>query len=102
MGKLDGKVALVTGGGRHRAGHRAAVRRRGLCRRPLRRCLGKQEDVAAEVGAPVVAHHADVSSEDEVKGMVEVVRQTWGRLDVLVNNAGISSSSGGRGVRCDP
>ena len=45
----------------------------------------RQQLEALDVDA--VAIKADVSKEDEVKNMVEEVRQKFGRLDMLVNNA---------------
>lgn len=40
-------------------------------------------------GARTLIHKADVSDEDSVKGMLAAVLDAWGRLDVLINNAGI-------------
>lgn len=37
--------------------------------------------------------HLDVSREDEVRDVLRQVRQTFGRIDVLVNNAGISGAN---------
>lgn len=42
-------------------------------------------------GIEVYAHSADVSSWKEVKGMIEAVVEHYGRLDVLINNAGIAT-----------
>lgn len=41
----------------------------------------------------VLAIHADVSNENDVKRMVEKVIQTFGQIDCLVNNAGIAIDS---------
>lgn len=41
-------------------------------------------------GAPALALVGDISDEGEVAKFAETVRSTWGRIDVLVNNAGIS------------
>lgn len=43
----------------------------------------------------VVAHQLDVSSDDSVKSFGEWVKSTYGRIDVLVNNAGITSDDRG-------
>ena len=39
--------------------------------------------------AQVLIHKADVSDEESVKGMFAAVLGEWGRLDILINNAGI-------------
>jgi len=40
-------------------------------------------------GVKAIAHKADVSMEDQVKGMLEHAIQAFGTLDILVNNAGL-------------
>lgn len=53
----------------------------------------KAEEVVAEIeklGQEAIAIKANVSLEAEVKEMVKTVTKKWGRLDVLVNNAGIT------------
>ena len=57
-------------------------------------------DAAAEVvkeiesnGGRAIAHLADVTVPEQVEGMVEAAVATFGRLDILVNNVGPSSSS---------
>jgi 3-oxoacyl-[acyl-carrier protein] reductase len=90
FGSLDGKVALVTGGSRGigaaisrelaEAGARVAVNYR----------AGQEaaETLAGEIGG--LAAQADVSSADEVQGLVERVESELGDLDILVNNAGVT------------
>jgi 3-oxoacyl-[acyl-carrier protein] reductase len=49
------------------------------------------EQAVAEIlkaGGEAEAIHADVTSAAEVKSLVDTVRKRWGRIDVLVNNAG--------------
>jgi len=88
MGRLDGKVAIVTGGARGQGGAEAALFRAEGAEVVLTDVLGDEgQALAADIGATFVAH--DVRSEEE---WAEVVRQTverHGRIDVLVNNAGI-------------
>jgi 3-oxoacyl-[acyl-carrier protein] reductase len=93
-GRLAGKVALITGAGRGFGRAIAlAFAREGA--RVAANYLGSQagaEAVVAEarqVGAEAVALRGDVAREDDVKAMVAATLERFGRLDVLVNNAGI-------------
>jgi NAD(P)-dependent dehydrogenase (short-subunit alcohol dehydrogenase family) len=57
------------------------------------------DDVVEEIrqgGGAAVLHTADLSSLDAVRSLANAVRADHGRLDVLVNNAGIGSASDGR------
>ena len=91
MGRLDGKVALVTGGARGMG--KAHVRH--FVAEGARVVLG---DVRDEQGAAVAAAlgpdacrfvHHDVTSESDWVTAVDTTVAAFGRLDVLVNNAGI-------------
>jgi 3alpha(or 20beta)-hydroxysteroid dehydrogenase len=88
MGRLDGKVAIVTGGARGQGGAEAALFRTEGAEVVITDVLREEGELhAKDIGATFVAH--DVRSEEE---WAEVVRQTverHGRIDVLVNNAGI-------------
>jgi NAD(P)-dependent dehydrogenase (short-subunit alcohol dehydrogenase family) len=96
MGVLDGKVALVTGGGRGigraialaLAGSGAAVAVTG-------RDTSKLDAVRAEIaagGAKALAVGCDVADSRMVTAAFEQVRATLGPIDILVNNAGITAS----------
>jgi NAD(P)-dependent dehydrogenase (short-subunit alcohol dehydrogenase family) len=57
------------------------------------------DDVVEEIrraGGTAVFHCADLSSLDGVRNLAEAVRADHDRLDVLINNAGIGTASGGR------
>lgn len=90
MGKLDGKVAIVTGAG---SGIGAATARlfteegAKVVVADWRESDGAK--VAGEIGAAAVFVKADVSQPDQVEAMVKTAVDTFGRLDIIFNNAGI-------------
>jgi 3-oxoacyl-[acyl-carrier protein] reductase len=92
-GKLEGKVALVTGGSR---GIGAAIAKRLATNgASVAITYTKGADAAASVikeieraGGKAIAIEADAADADAVKAAVEKTVATFGRLDVLVNNAG--------------
>ncbi len=93
MGRVSGKVALVTGAasgiGR---GCAEALAREGASV-VLTDVQAKGEDVAAEIrkaGAKARFQLQDVTSEGEWAQVVAGIEKDFGRLDVLVNNAGIA------------
>jgi 3-oxoacyl-[acyl-carrier protein] reductase len=51
-----------------------------------------EEGVAAiqAAGGEAIALHADVSKADQVEQLIKTVMEKWGRVDVLINNAGIT------------
>ncbi len=90
MIRFDGKAMLITGGA-------SGI---GLATARLARELGAQvaiagrradraRDAAAALGPDVLDVPADVSSEHDVQRLIATVTQRFGRLDVLVNNAGV-------------
>ena len=90
MSALDGKVAVVTGGaqgiGRAIAGRLAADGAR-IVIADLKGADAAAADFADGVGLTV-----DVSSEDDVARMASETVERCGRIDVLVNNAGLYAS----------
>ncbi len=96
---LKGKVAIVTGASRGIGRACAQV----LAREGARVVVNyhRSKDMADEVvekisegGGEAYAHQADVSDEDAVKGMVNGALESFGSVDVLVNNAGILLDGG--------
>ena len=92
MGGLDGKVVLVTGGGRG-IGKGIA---RGMVKEGARVAIsGRSEETLTAartelegLGGEVLAVPADVTDEQQVEQLFQAVMGVFGRLDVLVNNAG--------------
>jgi len=88
--RLDGKVAIITGGAR---GQGAAAARRfveegaRVTIADIRDELGKE--LADELGDAALYQHLDVTSEEDWTAAVEATRSAFGRVNVLVNNAGI-------------
>jgi glucose 1-dehydrogenase len=48
---------------------------------------------ASKYGTKAYGHKADVSSEDDVRGMFEKMKATFGTIDILINNAGMQMDS---------
>jgi NAD(P)-dependent dehydrogenase (short-subunit alcohol dehydrogenase family) len=88
-GRLEGKVAVITGGasgiGRESA-KRFAEEGARVCVADLADEPGKE--TAAEIDGLYI--HADVTNPDDVQGMYREASERFGGLDVLFNNAGIS------------
>ena len=93
MTQLSGKVALVTGASRGIGRAIAlAFAREGaplvLAARSPDRLAAVAEEAAEISEAKVIAHPADVADEGQVEGLFARVKEEFGRLDLLVNNAG--------------
>ncbi len=91
---LSGKIALVTGGGRGigRACCTALAEAGASVAINYSRSAEAAEEVRQEIeaaGGKALAYQADVSSADEVAAMFARVKEDFGTLDVLVNNAGV-------------
>jgi NAD(P)-dependent dehydrogenase (short-subunit alcohol dehydrogenase family) len=91
--KLEGKVVLITGGSRglglvlarELAAQGAKL---AICSRSADKVeLARQE--LEKAGAEVIAMPVDITSRDQVRTMIQDVVRHYGRLDVLINNAGI-------------
>ncbi len=93
MGRLDGKVALISGG----------AKGQGACEARMFSAEGAKvvfgdilDDLGSAVeadlrgsGAEVTYVHLDVTKESDWQNAIEVAERQYGRLNVLVNNAGI-------------
>ncbi len=95
MGKLDGKVAVVTGASRG-IGRSIAIM---LAKEGAKTVINFNSSVAsaqevadeiAAFGGTAMLMQADVAKSEDARAMIKKVVETWGRIDVLVNNAGIT------------
>ncbi|MCK9517545.1 MAG: glucose 1-dehydrogenase [Dehalococcoidia bacterium] len=96
--RLDGKVALVTGGssgigvalarGLARAGADVVVTAR---RQEL---IEQTATMLREFGVRATAIPADITDEEQFERLFEQVKSEYGRLDIMVNNAGFTDRSG--------
>lgn len=90
MGKLDGKVALITGAARGQGEAEARLFVEEGARVVMADVLdGEGQVVAKDLGDAARYCHLDVTSEVGWTAAVEVATSEFGRLDILVNNAGI-------------
>jgi len=109
MGKLDGRVAIVTGGGRGigkaialalaTEGAKVAVNYNNsaaAAQEVVNAIQSEWRDHARSLGGSnadeerAIAIKADVSKADESRQLIRTVHERWGHLDILVNNAGIT------------
>ena len=94
MGKLDGKVALITGSGRN-IGRATALKLAGEGAHIIVNARTNQAEadaVAHEVrdrGVKSLAILADIGKKDQVDAMVARTLGEFGRIDILINNAAI-------------
>jgi len=89
-GRLEGKVALITGGARGQGAEEGRLFAAEGATVVLTDVLDEEgAATAAAIGAAASYRHLDVRSESEWEGVVDAVVAEHGRLDVLVNNAGI-------------
>lgn len=93
MGALEGKVAIITGAG-HGVGrcHAELFAAEGA-RLVINDFTDSANDVAAsinEAGGTAIGYRCDVTDWDRVANLVDLAIETYGDLDIVVNNAGIT------------
>jgi NAD(P)-dependent dehydrogenase (short-subunit alcohol dehydrogenase family) len=94
-GRLDGKVAVITGGASGIGAATAAL----FVEEGARVVIGDMqtdvgEQTAGRLGSSCVFQPCDVSKEDDVAALVEAASSRWGSLDVIYNNAGFGGAIG--------
>ena len=95
--RLQNRVAIVTGGaGGLGAGIRDALAREGanlaiVGNQPLSVGWALTDEIFQNYGREALALKADVSVSSDVREAVDKVHERWGKIAILVNNAGISS-----------
>ena len=91
--RLEGKVALITGGARGQGAAEAMLFAREGAKVVIADVLDREGmAVAAEIaelGGEALYVHLDVSSETDWRQAVDTIVSSYGKLDVLVNNAAI-------------
>jgi NAD(P)-dependent dehydrogenase (short-subunit alcohol dehydrogenase family) len=90
MGELDGKVAVITGAGSGMARAATGVFVREGARVLAADISGREDETAAALSDAVVPFHVDVVDEVQVEGMFAAALETFGRVDAVLNVAGIA------------
>jgi len=111
---LTGKVALITGAARYRGIGRAIALRLAddgadivVCGRPRApasfpaheqemgwRGVASLAEEIRQKGRRALAVDCDVTKKEQVVAMIDAVKSQFGRLDIIVNNAGVPSNAG--------
>jgi NAD(P)-dependent dehydrogenase (short-subunit alcohol dehydrogenase family) len=92
MGELDGKVAVITGAGSGMARASTEVFVREGATVLAADISGREEETAAALGEAVVPHRCDVTDEAQVEAMFATARERFGRVDAVLNVAGIAGA----------
>jgi NAD(P)-dependent dehydrogenase (short-subunit alcohol dehydrogenase family) len=93
-GRMEGKVAVVTGAGEGQGRATALLLAREGAHVVAGDISGKQEDTAAQGDGRIVPVQCDVSEADQVEAMIGEAVSRHGRLDILCNVAGIALHNG--------
>jgi NAD(P)-dependent dehydrogenase (short-subunit alcohol dehydrogenase family) len=92
VGELDGKIAVITGAGSGMGRSSAKIFVREGAKVLAADVSGQQKETAAELGDAVVPFHCDVTQEPDVEAMFAAAVEAFGRVDAVLNVAGIGSA----------
>ena len=92
MGELDGKIAVITGAGSGMARASTEVFVREGAKVLAADISGREEETAAKLGDAVVPFHCDVTKEPDVEAMFAAAVDAFGRVDAVLNVAGIGGA----------
>ncbi|SOJ57920.1 Glucose 1-dehydrogenase 4 [Mycobacterium simulans] len=91
---LTDRVVLITGGSRglgremaFAAAHCGAVV---IASRNMDNCLSTAKEIEAETGSTAMAYQVHVGRWDQLDGLVEATYDRFGKVDTVINNAGMS------------
>lgn len=88
--RLENKIAIITGGG---SGIGLSCARL-FCQEGAKvvifgRRQDRLENAVREIGENILAVSGDITRQEDIKKLVETTLNTYGRIDILVNSAGI-------------
>jgi NAD(P)-dependent dehydrogenase (short-subunit alcohol dehydrogenase family) len=86
---LEGKVAVVTGAGSGMGKATAKILAREGALVVVCDISGAQDDTAAQLGGDAIAAHCDIRDESQVSAVIDLAVAKFGRLDAMLNVAGI-------------
>ena len=93
--RLEGKVALISGGARGMGAEEALLFAREGARVVIGDVLEEGRDIAAQIGGgQAIFVRLDVTRESDWQRAVSMAEEVYKRLDILVNNAGVSATGG--------
>jgi len=91
MGALEGRVAVITGAGSGMGRASVQVFAREGAKVVAADVSGGEKDTAEHVGASVLPVHCDVTQEADVEAMMRAAIEAFGRVDAVLNVAGIAA-----------
>jgi len=98
MGRLDGKVAIITGAGTGMGQTAAILFAKEGAKVVVADCVAEWGEqtvmMIKEAGGEAIFIKVDVSKTEDIKKMINTAIDTYGKLDVLYNNAGVNTGYG--------